>query len=213
MMKRRLFLFVTAVCSILILINCNGQLAGGGTETTNGISGNVSCSFIIPINSKGIIAAIYSTDYRPDSAIGIAETTIIAEDGGFKFTPPDDNRYNLFFWDTANYMTAYIAQLSPDTNVGAIHLDRAGVLKTTKLSPAVGESPYKQYKIMIPGSPYYFNEESDNMSMLKLPQGEFRIELGLLPKNSSGNNPIWVNQQTRVTINPASKDTTWLGIP
>jgi hypothetical protein len=210
MMKRRLHT-VYISCLIFVLISCNGQLAGGGTETTNGISGTVSCYSAIPATNNGIVAAIYSVNYRPDSAIGIAETTIVGNEGGFQFNPQGDNRYNLFVWDTVNYMAAYFPQVPADTSLGLIRLDNTGILITTRPSPAAGVSPYEQYKLVIPGSPYYIKGESN--STLILPQGDFEIELGLLPKDSPGDNPVWVNQQKNVVINPIQKDTTWLEIP
>jgi hypothetical protein len=199
---------------ILTSINCTNQLTGGGTETTNGISGTVSCFSNIPFDHNGIIAAIYSVDYRPDSAIGVAETTIVGTDGDFEFTPPDDKWYNLFVWDTVKSMAVYLPQLPSDTMLGAILLKDAGVLKTTKPSPATGESPYAQFKLLIPGTPFHFGGGTGKSdSTFLLPQGEYRIEFRLLPKDALGDNPVWVNQQKYVVVDPALEDTVWLVIP
>lgn len=198
--------------SVLLSINCTGQLTGGGTETTNGISGTVAVFSDGP--AGGAVAAVYSVDYRPDSALGVAESTIIGTDGVFKFAPPPASRYNLFIWDTMHQRGAYLPQLPPDTMLGIIQLNETGVIRTMRPDPVAGDSPYSGYLVVIPGSPYYVRAaRGTSVTIPLLPQGEYWIDIGLVPKGVSAAGPVWNSQPTIITVDPAVEDTVLMAAP
>jgi hypothetical protein len=199
---------------LLASLYCTGQIAGGGTETTNGISGTIA---LTGDSASGgafpLIAAIYSIDYRPDSGTGVAETTLVGTNGAFHFDPPQENRYNLFVWDTSSRQGAYRARLPADTAVGTIALTETGILITTG-PHGVGAVPGRSYELAIEGSPYFYKAESANfISIPMLPQGEYQVNLHIIPLDGVTDTPTIVNVQKSIIIDPAVSDTTMLEMP
>ena len=187
------------------------QLTGNGSEITNGISGTVIRSSGLPNDGQSVVAAIYSTDYRPDSATGTAETTLVARDGTFHFDPPE-NSYNLFIWDTSSGTGAYLPTLPADTAVGNVPLSEAGITAFADLS-STGFTA-SSYELSIPGSPYFCRVQGDEpVSIPLLPKGEYLIQIRVFSQDIVGDEPIFDDIRKIIIIDPAATDTVVLEIP
>ena len=204
----------TVLCTLLALLAaCSPtRTAGNGSEITNGgISGTAIGPSGLPVDGTYTIAAIYSVDYRPDSVGGTAESTMIATDGTFRFTPPE-NSYNLFIWDTSSGLGAYLPALPADTVLGNISLSETGIIAVTDFpSTAVGESTYE---LSIPGSPYFYRVQGDEpVSVPLLPKGEYQIQIRVFLQDIVGDEPIFNDILKTINVDPAVTDTVLLEIP
>ena len=192
-------------CGIVLFLQCNGPLAGGGTETTNGISGTV----VTKPDASGsigmeIVAALYSIDYRPDSGVGFAESTTVSQNGTFSFDSLTEDYYNLFIWGKNGYIGLFIPRLTADTVLLEIVLKKTGTVTTTV---GIGAMPTIPYEIIIPGTPFYFRAESDeSVSIPFLPEGEYDCHLRLTDSISNEIPKTFI-------IDPAVQDTTVLPVP
>ena len=198
------------------LTGCTGQLAGGGTETTNGISGMIA---INPRDDRGtgLVAAVYSVNYRPDSGTGTAETTTVAYGEEFRFDPPAGNRYNIFIWDTAGSRGAFVSGLTADTALGVITLARTGVLKIDVPQSWSNASEVSACRLTIAGSPYFFMADAgEPVTVSLLPEGVYPLDLVVElagPMSTPNDGPGVSELQMNAVIDPAAADTLFLEIP
>ncbi|MBN1575732.1 MAG: hypothetical protein JW913_04220 [Chitinispirillaceae bacterium] len=193
----------------LALLHCTGRLAGGGTETTNGISGMVARAPDWQGEGPQVIAAIYSVDFRPDSGIGVAGTTFVDASGAFHFDPPRENRYNLFVWDTLKRQGVHVPDLPADTTVGAVTLTGTGTIVLNQPM----EATETKVELMIRGSPFYYTTASGTSPSIHLvPKGTYKIDLrASTPLPTDNGVPIVTERD--ITIDPGVQDTVTITVP
>jgi len=208
---RRFFLFYTAICFFVSFCCTTPDTAGSGTETTNGIYGSIDTSGLNGCPVTSLIAALYSTDYRPDSMTGIADTLDISDDGSFSVTPPDGSRYNLLIMHPDKYLGALLSRLPPDTTLDPVTLAATGTV-VTLYSGGMGATSPGPYQVIIPGTPFFIQAEAfETVQLPPLPEGMYAITVRQL---SSDNNDIVVTDTTVLkTIDPYLSDTTVLAVP
>jgi hypothetical protein len=207
-MKKMLNTFIAVF--LLTACYCTGQLTGGGTETTNGISGVVACSTDTEAVNAVIITAIYSVDYRPDIGIGVAETILVDIGGTFKFDPPTEKRYNLFAWDTVNCKGAYLPMLPADTALGSITLTKTGTIVPDIRLPVSGTDTV--ITLIIPGSPFFLRTRSEAaISIPYVPEGTYTIIPDHPLTEYKVDLPVFTGKT--FTIDPEMPDTVKITIP
>jgi len=202
---------VSCIYAILLLASlyCTNQLAGGGTETTNGINGTIASISDSSIDYSKTIAAIYSTGFRPDRGTGFAETTFINSSGTFHFDPPPENRYNLYVWYALQHQGARLPDLPADTTVGAITLSGTG---TIVLIPPIN-SGTTDVEMIIRGSPFYYAATSGATPVIPMvPKGTYSIDISISSSDSTGIGAAPDTSQKKVTIDPEIQDTVKISI-
>jgi hypothetical protein len=210
-MMRKIF-YLCAVIFCFPSFRCTTpDTAGSGTETTNGIYGIIDTTGLNGCPVTSLIAALYSTDYRPDSAIGIADTLGISEDGSFSVTPPPGNRYNLLIMHPDKYLGVMLPQLPPDTTLDPVTLAATGTI-VTKYTGIIGAVAPGPYQVIIPGTPFFIQAEAfETVQLPPLPEGIYAITVRQL---SSDNNDTVVTDTTVLkAINPLLSDTSVLVVP
>lgn len=197
-------------CTLLALCSrCTSELAGGGTETTNGISGTVIIQSTGEDRYIPITAALFSIDYRPDSCIGFAESTTVAENGAFVFDPPPAQQYNLFLWDSTGRTGHFVPMLSADTLLSDIVLTQTGTVTTYS---ATGAMVSPTVEIIITGTPFYFTKNPDESANIPfLPEGDYECLLRLTYSSTTGGNTNEL--QRAITVDTDIQDTTTLLVP
>lgn len=210
-MIRTLFFLCTAICCLVSFRCTTPDTAGSGTETTNGIYGSIDTTNLNGCPVTSLIAALYSTDYRPDNATGIADTIDISDDGSFSVTPPEGSRYNLLIMHPDRYLGALLSRLPPDTTLGPVTLAATGTI-VTLYSGGMGATSPGPYQVIIPGTPFFIQGEAfETVQLPPLPEGIYAITVRQL---SPDNNDVVVTDTTVLkTINPLLSDTTVLVVP
>jgi|GEM_PF-5272969 len=187
------------------LVSCSGPVAGGGTETTNGISGVVALD---PGNNHpaSIIAAIYATDYRPDSNTGFAETLYVEASGEFRFDSLDGGLYNLFIWDTTNRKGVYIPAIPSDTIFDTLYLGNTASIRPIQSN--IGTEPVDAV-LVIPGSPFFYSTEMGEDVLIKnIPPGLYDLTIYV-----PGLDGAHLHRDSTLTISPEPDSLELIPIP
>ena len=210
-MMRIVLYFCAAVFCIVSFRCTTPDTAGSGTETTNGIYGIIDTTGLNGYPVTSLTAAIYSSDYLPDSAIGIAETLVISDAGVISVIPPQGNRYNLIIMHPENHLGALFPELPPDTTLDHITLSSAGTI-VTKYTGGMGAVAPGPYQVIIPGTPFFIQGEAyESVQLPPVPQGNYTIIIRQLPLSATNGDTI--DTTVSVTIVPHLSDTTVLAVP
>jgi len=207
----RIQIMAAVFCCMFILSRCTNDVAGGGTETTNGIYGTVEL-----VNASGpyeqtVIAALYSTTYRPDSGIGRAETTTVDFDGNFRFDSLPEGSYNLFIWDTARSLGASRLMLESDTTLDIISL----VNLSTVLPYTFVGAVETRLEVTIPGTPFHvLSTSGESVPISGIPEGTYRILYRVIPVSSGFVPPEFKEKSITIDYSGlADSDTLRIQIP
>ncbi len=202
---------IAAACLLLLTaLRCTGEYVGGGTETTNGITGSVEFPPGRTPTDAPIIAGIFGIDFRPDSGIGIAETTFVDASGNFRFDSLPPGGYNLFLWDTLYRLGAFVTTLPADTVLSTISL-----AATVVLVPDLAWSEHHDSsEMMICGSPFYARTGSGvRGSIAAVPEGIYHIDIRWVRSLPDNGVVVPGYSSTDIAVTPEDSDTMVITLP
>jgi hypothetical protein len=179
-MKRMAFLKVSAFLATL-LFSCGHQLAGNGSEITNG-----NClAEAAPADSAMVVA--FPQNYVPSSPAVAPETTFTDSKGHFwmRLGPCG---WNLVIYDKARVRGAFVPLPSGDSAIDTIVLNDLGAIAGVDNDSMGGPRC-----VGIIGSPFYANVigKADTFSLVKIPPHDYSLEVWKLTdalSDSSSNN-------------------------
>jgi hypothetical protein len=207
-MRHPFFLVVLSLFAALI-VSCGIQLAGNGSEITNG-----NCvADAAPADSAMVIA--YPQNYVPYPTIAGPETTFTDKNGHFSIYL-GHKAWNLVIYDSAQTHGAFVPLPNGDSAMDTIVLRGVGAI-----SGIVNDTAAGPRYVGIIGSPFYagITGTSDTFSLTKIPAFSYSIKVWRIVSqrvvrggdtlandfSSNINPPLIVvkpDSTTRVIINP-----------
>lgn len=180
--------------SALLFTVCSTNIAGGGTESTNGkIAVAVNGNDVTVKAPKGTLIAIFDSAYVATSAT-FSESLVIDNSEKGSFLSLNAGIYNILAWQSDSnkaciFKSIQIPRLSVDTLDLALWGTIEGVVKETSgLAPDSGS-------VFIQGTPYYSKlSSSGEFRLSKVPPSIVEIEVNTFIKNlMSQNVQIWAD--------------------
>jgi hypothetical protein len=173
-MKRMAFLIVIAFLAALLL-SCGHQLAGNGSEITNG-----NCvAEAAPAESAMVVA--YPQNYVPSSPAIAPETTFTDSKGHFSMRLGHYG-WNLVIYDKAQVRGAFVPLSSGDSAIDTIVLNDLGAIAGI-VNDTLGGPRY----VGIIGSPFYADifGKADTFSLVRIPPYDYSLDVWKLTDEHS----------------------------
>jgi hypothetical protein len=162
-------LFPLAVLSLFaaLIVTCGNQLAGNGSEITNG-----NCAIAsVPADSAMVVA--YPNKYVPCSTAVGPETTFTDTKGNFAIYLGHD-AWNLVIYDRTKAFGAFVPLPSGDSAISTIILRGLG-----SISGVVNDTATDPRYVGIVGSPFCagITGVSDTFSLTKIPAYSYYVKV------------------------------------
>jgi hypothetical protein len=206
-MKRMVCLLCSALFAAYLL-SCTDQLAGNGSEITNGYC-TVSAA---PADSAMVVA--YPSGYFPYPPSAAPETTFTDINGYFSMRLGHTG-WNLVIYDRLQARGAFVPLPNGDSTIDTIAL-----LKVGGIYGIVNDTMAGSRFIGILGSPFYMGitGRTDTFSLMKIPSHNYVISMWLVGKSGgtdqyrvkpdliTGDNQgfvtVWPDSTVRVIFTP-----------
>jgi hypothetical protein len=186
---------VRILCSALFtafLFSCTMQLAGNGSEITNGY-----CAIsAVPADNAMVVA--YPDDYIPYPPSAGPETTFTDKNGRFSMRLGKTG-WNLVIYDKRQEFGAFVPLPKGDSTIDTIMLDSVGAIHGI-INDTMADSRF----IGVIGSPFYagITGRTDTFSLIKMPPFTYLINMWQAGSNASENQTGDTKADLRTTAKP-----------
>ena len=190
-MKRMVCLLCSALSTALLFF-CTNQLAGNGSEITNGYC----YASAAPADSALVVA--YPSGYFPYPPSAGPETTFTDKNGYFSMRLGHTG-WNLVIYDKLQARGAFVPLPGGDSTIDTITLMNVG-----GINGIVNDTMAGARYIGVVGSPFYagITGRTDTFSLIKMPPFTYLINLWQAGNTSSENRTGDIKADLRTTAKP-----------
>ena len=175
-MKFTLTIAVFALFALLFT-GCNGRgdVAGSGSQTTNGVTVAVQSGTITVSGKAGLKVMVYSNDYLPYNDSLFADTNLI-NDNQCTFNALPADSYTVLIADSAQELSAIFQNIRVDESSHSSYTDTLGSGGSVSGKIRLEGQPTPNAIAYIKGTPFFTeSNDSGRYAFPSLPFGDYDI--------------------------------------